>query len=101
MRKIAEGDYREMIERYRGRAMRVISELEAGDNYRQLIERELKDRLAALEARGTEGVGTETGTGTTTGAGAAADAASCAACGTHNDQDAQFCKKCGAKLGRS
>jgi hypothetical protein len=102
MRKIAEGDYREMIERYRGRAMRVISELEAGDNYRQLIERELKDRLAALEARGKEpeaAGGAKTATGTGTGAGT--DAAVCAACGAKNDEDAQFCKKCGAKLGRS
>ena len=39
MRKIAERDYREMVERYRARAMRLISELEAGDDYRALIER--------------------------------------------------------------
>jgi len=47
MRKIADVDYREMIERYRTRAMRLISEIEAGDNFRELIERELKDRLVA------------------------------------------------------
>jgi hypothetical protein len=103
MRKIAEPDYKEMIERYRARAMRLISEIEAGDNYRQLIERELKDRLAALEAR-------EQGQAPAALAAAAADAvvapavvparpATCAGCGTTNDEDAQFCKKCGAKLG--
>src|SRR4051812_18684260 len=54
MRKIADGDYRDMIERYRGRAMRLIGEIEAGDNFRELIERELKDRLAAEAMTGVE-----------------------------------------------
>ena len=45
MRKIAEPDYRDMVERYRTRAMRLISELDAGSDYRALIERELKMRL--------------------------------------------------------
>ena len=41
MRKIAERDYREMVERYRTRAIRLMSEIEAGDDFRVLIEREL------------------------------------------------------------
>ena len=45
MRKIAERDYREMVERYRTRAMRLMSEIEAGDDFRVLIERELTMRL--------------------------------------------------------
>ena len=45
MRKISERDYREMVERYRNRAMRLISELDAGDDFRGLIEKELKLRL--------------------------------------------------------
>ena len=45
MRKIAERDYREMVERYRNRAMRLISEIEAGGDFRGLIEKELKLRL--------------------------------------------------------
>ena len=45
MRKISERDYRDMIERYRNRAMRLISELDAGGDYRGLIEKELKLRL--------------------------------------------------------
>jgi hypothetical protein len=85
MRKIAEVDYKEMIERYRGRAMRLISELEAGDNYRQLIERELAMRLAAPEVRSSS----------------TAAPGACAACNTPNDEDAQFCKKCGAKLAKA
>ena len=45
MRKIAERDYREMVERYRNRAMRLICELDAGGDFRGLIEKELKLRL--------------------------------------------------------
>ncbi|MDZ4695104.1 MAG: hypothetical protein SGI86_08125 [Deltaproteobacteria bacterium] len=48
MRKISEVDHRELIARYRSRAMRIIAELEAGDDYRSLIEQELKVRLAAI-----------------------------------------------------
>jgi hypothetical protein len=92
MRKIAEGDYREMIERYRARAMRLISEIETGDNYRELIERELKDRLAAMEALGAAPAVERPADAVATARGV------CKACDTHNDQDAQFCKKCGAKL---
>jgi hypothetical protein len=86
MRKIAEPDYKEMVERYRGRALRIMSELEAGDNFRPLIERELRDRLALAESA-PEGA-------------AAADVAAglCKSCGTRNDEDATFCKKCGAKV---
>jgi ribosomal protein L40E len=74
MRKIAEVDYRDLVQRYRARAMRIIRELDAGDDYRTLIEEELKTRLAAA---------------TTTG---------CRDCGLVNDPDARFCKKCGVSL---
>ena len=111
MRKIADGDYREMIERYRGRAMRLIGEIEAGDNFRALIERELKDRLAVEAATGvTASAGGEVvaadaadaAEAVATQAGPLAEAATranaCQACGVINDSDAQFCKKCGVKL---
>jgi hypothetical protein len=124
MRKIADVDYRELIERYRGRALRLLGEIEAGDNFRELIERELTDRLAvnakadpadASSPTDTDG-GSPTATATATAAASAsaASAASatttagadragainrpCAACGTTNDDDAQFCKKCGVKI---
>jgi hypothetical protein len=75
MRKIAEADYRELVQRYRARAMRIIRELDAGDDFRGLIEEELKTRLAA-----------------------AATVGGCAACGAGNAADARFCNKCGEKL---
>ncbi|HVU52846.1 MAG TPA: zinc ribbon domain-containing protein [Polyangia bacterium] len=87
MRKIAEADYKDLVERYRGRALRIMSELEAGDNFRPLIERELRDRVALAESKPA--------------AAAPAAAGVCQSCGTQNDEDAQFCKKCGAKVASS
>jgi len=110
MRKIAEADYREMIERYRARAMRLISEIEAGDNYRELIERELKDRLAAalardgaLAAAAAAAAPAPVAAATPVAAppAAAAGPPTCSSCHTTNDDDAQFCKKCGSKLATS
>jgi hypothetical protein len=96
MRKIAEPDYRDMVERYRTRAMRLISELDAGSDYRALIERELKMRLELpLPA---ESATAATATAAPAPA-AAATTPSCPSCQTTNDNDAQFCKKCGSKLG--
>ena len=99
MRKIAERDYREMVERYRTRAMRLMSEIEAGDDFRVLIERELTMRLKLeatkpAAARGT--VASESAPRATPATVATSN--TCGACATTNDDDAQFCKKCGAKL---
>jgi hypothetical protein len=92
MRKIAEPDYREMLQRYRTRAMRIIRELDAGDNYRALIEDELKTRLSVM---GTLGGSPNPAAPVVK----AAVTAACSSCGTANDADALFCKKCGLKLG--
>jgi hypothetical protein len=104
MRKIADVDYREMIERYRARAMRLISEIEVGDNFRELIERELKDRLAVAPAAAPAAAAAVQEAAVPPaalpagGSSAARASSGCAACGTVNDPDAQFCKKCGVKL---
>ena len=114
MRKISEADYREMVERYRARALRIMGDLAVGDDYRALIERELKDRLS-VRAAANVGIGTgtsaSTGTGTSTGpstgtstsaaqidAGGPPSTTACVACSTVNDIDAQFCKRCGQRL---
>jgi hypothetical protein len=97
MRKIAERDYREMVERYRTRAMRLMSEIEAGDDYRALIERELAMRLKLAGAPPPAAAPV-----TAVAAPATAEPAPagrvCAACNARNDDDAQFCKKCGQRL---
>jgi hypothetical protein len=102
MRKISDPDYRDMIERYRMRAMRLISEIEAGDNYRELIERELKGRLAALEAAPAAAAEPEAAPASsreeTHAATETASQLACPSCAAVNDTDAQFCKKCGAKF---
>jgi hypothetical protein len=89
MRKIAESDYREMLQRYRTRAMRIIRELDAGDDYRVLIEEELKTRMSMAAPPKDAPAPVAAAPATT----------SCKSCGTPNDGDALFCKKCGNKVG--
>jgi len=100
MRKINEVDYKDLVERYRARALRVMSDLQAGDNYRALIERELKDRLEArrADAESAGAVAPDLQAAATASAANVAAAPVCADCRTTNDTDAQFCKKCGAKM---
>jgi hypothetical protein len=105
MRKIAEADYREMVERYRARALRLIGEIEAGDDFRGLIERELAIRLKLPQAQVAKPAAAVKIDGNVVAPASAADAgpatpsrAFCAGCKTLNDEDAEFCKKCGRKL---
>jgi hypothetical protein len=88
MRKVGEHDYREMVERYRARALRLMRELEAGDDFRALIERELKMRLELPVAESAKPVETPL----------VPARRQCPDCTTSNDADAQFCKKCGKQL---
>lgn len=98
MRKIADADYRELIDRYRTRAMRLIGEIDAGDNFRELIERELKDRLSGDKIAPAP-VAKEASPAPAPVAATSGPARhACSGCGTTNDEDAQFCKKCGLKL---
>jgi ribosomal protein L40E len=102
MRKIAEPDYKEMVERYRTRALRLIGELEAGDNFRPLIERELRDRVVIAEAAvAPESPAPRVESASGVAPAEAQDqlaAGACKSCGARNDDDAQFCKRCGDKL---
>jgi hypothetical protein len=131
MRKIAERDYREMIERYRTRAMRLMTEIEAGDDFRSLIEKELAMRLkleAVKPVAEPSGLGAASPSAAVVAPSLAGDTrkvlvnpqageekalrhgldgqegsahaarVACAGCGTLNDDDARFCKKCGAQL---
>jgi hypothetical protein len=98
MRKIAARDYREMIERYRTRAMRLIGEIEAGDDYRALIERELAMRLKLAPEKPAPAAAADSPPTDAPMNAPAGRRPSCASCGTLNDEDAQFCKKCGARI---
>jgi hypothetical protein len=127
MGKLSTKDFEEMGSRLRARAMMLMKQLdEGGSGYRPLIERELSARLATKSATrrlpGAESHAArlepevaeapEQGRGTTisgsavegpdttgtTGPVAVRAENGCAACGTVNDPDAAFCKRCGTRL---
>jgi hypothetical protein len=100
MKKISDKDFREIGAQYRGRAVRVMRQLdEAGGEYRALIERELQARRASgKSAREAKPAAAGDAKEPSAPAPAVAGRPRCAACGVENDDDAEFCKKCGAKL---
>jgi len=79
MGKIGEDDFKDMSARLRTRALRLMTQLDAGSGYRHRIEQDLKKRLTSAPAP-------------------MAAVKTCASCSTSNDMDAKFCKSCGAKL---
>jgi len=81
MGKVSDADFAEMRDRLRARAVRLMTDLEGSQLYRQQIERD----AAALGEPVTP-----------SGEAAAAEGRTCPACGTVNDVDARFCKHCGA-----
>jgi hypothetical protein len=84
MGKVSPKDFDEMAGRLRARAMTLMRQLDAGEGaYRELIERELKARLPKANGRKTIQPITIDHK---------------CVCGTVNDADAAFCKRCGAKL---
>ena len=79
MGKVSEADFVEMRDRLRQRALRLIRQLDGGAIYRQRIESDLGERRSAEPA-------------------ALRVAGQCVECGTSNDLDARFCKRCGERL---
>jgi hypothetical protein len=98
MGKLSAKDFDEMAGRLRARAMSLMKQLDASEDsaYRQLIERELAARMRGRSAArprpaatpGAEPVAPD----------ARVQAGPVCACGTTNDPDASFCKKCGTRL---
>ena len=93
MGKVAKADFDEMSTRLRGRALGLMKQLDEGGGYKEQIAREVEQRLARSEGDGfshrqnaatAEVVVLQTGV--------------CEQCETVNDEDAKFCKNCGAKL---
>jgi hypothetical protein len=94
MGRMSQADFDEMSARLRGRALSLMKQLdEEGTGYRSIIERELNARLAAKQVERTA----PAAAASTPAASTPADASLCA-CGTRNDADAAFCKRCGTRL---
>ena len=101
MGKVSEADYKDIGGNYRARAVRVLKQLDAKDgstDYRALVERDLKNRLVAKsepepesESEPEPESGPERSVKTD-------ERPRCPKCETGNDLDAEFCKKCGARL---
>ena len=86
MKKVAKADFDEMSTRLRARAIGLMRQLDSGGGYREAIEREIAARLSTRGvASAPDAPSTSTAPGT-------------CVCGTVNDHDARFCKKCGAAL---
>jgi hypothetical protein len=87
MGKVAKADFDEMSARLRSRAAGLIRQLDAG-GYKEQIAKEIEIRLKAdTEEQGANGAKS-----------AISAIGRCEGCGTINDEDAKFCKNCGAKL---
>ena len=91
MGKVSEKDHEELTIRLRARAGRILRQLDAGESaaYRDAIEREIARRVAAAPAPASA---------PRISPPSVAGARRCAACEVANDADAQFCKRCGARL---
>jgi hypothetical protein len=96
MDKVSQADFDEMAGRLRARALALMKQLdEDASGYRSIIERELSTRLAARTVEQPTAAPVPSATAAPA---AAAPAAGVCACGTTNDPDAVFCKRCGTKL---
>jgi len=108
MGKVSPRDFDEMSARLRGRAMMLIKQAdEGGAGYRELIERELSARLVTRARPGAAEHVTAGRPLEPSGIPAPSQeqrhiegvtAQFCTACGTGNDRDAAFCKRCGSRL---
>ena len=111
MGKVSDEDFVDMVGGLRSRAMSLIVQLDAGEEggYLDLIERELRARLASLPDGGAvEPVPGSRGSNgpepapapevREAGFTAVVIRTACSVCETANESDARFCKQCGQPL---
>jgi hypothetical protein len=94
-----------MSARLRARAVGLIRQLDAGEGYRDEIEKALASRLGAMPRAAQGAASHAEASGSATRAAVVPPAKDpipptrlCGACGTVNEADALFCKHCGANL---
>jgi hypothetical protein len=94
MRKVSDADFAEIGGAYRARAIRVLRQLDDRDvDYARLVEEEIaRVRWTQKPATGDRRPATGNSEALV------AEAGGCAGCGTVNDADAVFCKKCARRL---
>ena len=102
MGKVSPKDFDEMAGRLRARAIVLMKQVDAGGSgYRDLIERELQIRLKTRAGDDSNGPAAPVAASPPAPVAAPADRRAprdCASCGTTNDHDAAFCKRCGTAL---
>ena len=102
MGKLSDADWNEMSGRLRSRAARLMRQLDAGEGYREAIEREFAKRIgggALPDLKGPANVRADESASVRRADRPDASAIrTCASCETPNDLDARFCKACGQKL---
>ena len=87
MGKVSDLDFQEMGGRLRARARSLLKQLDIdGAAYRDLIERELAERVMRAGDAAPESEGPRT------------TRLLCGSCGASNERDAKFCKGCGTAL---
>jgi len=91
--KLSDADLAQLEGGYRGRAREVLRELD------EELEPHRAAARALIERARVEGAMAELSQPAKTDVAEPSVAPSCGACGTRNDADARFCKKCGGKLG--
>jgi len=97
MGKLSDDDFKEMSGRLRAKAARLVRQLDAGAGYREQIERDLAKKMSDPDGRGATLRQAEGRPEQSRGTKALAERI-CASCNAPNDDDARFCKNCGAKL---
>jgi hypothetical protein len=91
MGKVSQKDFHEIGGQYRARAIRVMRQLDdAGGDYEAMITRDVAARLKKQNEAGATAAGAPSTVALPPG--------TCPKCATRNDEDAEFCKKCGSKL---
>jgi len=97
MGKLSQADFDEMAGRLRARAVSLMKQLDLdAAGYKAAIEKELAERVRRSERSG--GSKRSKGSEKSERSGGVEDPAAVCVCGTSNDPDALFCKKCGARL---
>jgi hypothetical protein len=99
MGKLSDEDFQEMSGRLRAKAARLMHQLDAGAGYRLQIERDLAKKISdRSEDSGSATLRHAQGRPEHSRGPMASAERVCSSCNASNDDDARFCKSCGARL---